>query len=55
MVPRKLAGIMPTTEGANDGRIVKTTTEMEYRKVGTTTWKECPDEEVTGWPQETMK
>ena len=46
--PRKLAGIMPTTEGANDGRIVKTTTEMEYRKVGTTTWKECPDEEVTG-------
>lgn len=46
--PRQLAGIMPTTEGANDGRIVKTTTEMEYRKVGTTTWKECPDEEVTG-------
>ena len=46
--PRQLAGAMPTKEGANDGRIVKTTTEMEYRKVGTTTWKECPDEEVTG-------
>ena len=46
--PRKLAGIMPTTEGANDGGILATTTEMEYRKVGTTTWKECPDEEVTG-------
>ena len=39
---------MPTKEGANDGRILATTTEMEYRKVGTTTWKDCPDEEVTG-------
>ena len=46
--PRKLAGAMPTKEGANDGRILATTTEMEYRKVGTTTWKDCPDEEVTG-------
>ena len=46
--PRQLAGAMPTKEGANDGRILATTTEMEYRKVGTTTWKDCPDEEVTG-------
>ena len=46
--PRQLAGAMPTKEGANDGRILETTTEMEYRKVGTTTWKDCPDEEVTG-------
>ena len=45
--PRQLAGAMPTKEGANDGRILATTTEMEYRKVGTTTWKDCPDEEVT--------
>ena len=45
--PRQLAGAMPTKEGANDGRILATTTEMEYRKVGTT-WKDCPDEEVTG-------
>ena len=46
--PRQLAGAMPTKEGAHDGRILATTTEMEYRKVGTTTWKDCPDEEVTG-------
>ena len=46
--PRQLAGAMPTKEGANDGRILATTTEMEYRKVGTTTWKDCPDKEVTG-------
>ena len=46
--PRQLAGAMPTKEGANDGRILATTTEMEYRKVGTTTWKDCPDVEVTG-------
>ena len=46
--PRQLAGAMPTKEGANDGGILATTTEMEYRKVGTTTWKDCPDEEVTG-------
>ena len=46
--PRQLAGAMPTKEGANDGRILATTTEMEYRKVGTTTWKDCPDEKVTG-------
>ena len=46
--PRQLAGAMPTKEGANDGRILATTTEREYRKVGTTTWKDCPDEEVTG-------
>ena len=46
--PRQLAGAMPTKEGANDGRILATTTEMEYRKVGTITWKDCPDEEVTG-------
>ena len=39
---------MPTKEGANDGGILATTTEMEYRKVGTTTWKDCPDKEVTG-------
>ena len=45
---RQLAGAMPTKVGANDGRILATTTEMEYRKVGTTTWKDCPDEEVTG-------
>ena len=45
--PRGLRGYMPTKEGANDGRILATTTEMEYRKVGTT-WKDCPDEEVTG-------
>ena len=46
--PRQLAGAMPTKEGANDGRILATTTEMEYRKGGTTTWKDCPDVEVTG-------
>ena len=46
--PRGLAGYMPTKEGANDGGILATTTEMEYRKVGTPTWKDCPDEEVTG-------
>ena len=46
--PRGLRGYMPTKEGANDGRILATTTEMEYRKVGTTTWKDCPDKEVTG-------
>lgn len=46
--PRQLAGVMPTTEGANNGSILDTTTEMEYRKVGTTTWKDCPDVEVTG-------
>ena len=46
--PRQLAGAMPTKEGAHDGRILATTTEMEYRKVGTTTWKDCPDKEVTG-------
>ena len=46
--PRGLRGYMPTKEGANDGGILATTTEMEYRKVGTTTWKDCPDEEVTG-------
>ena len=46
--PRQLAGAMPTKEGAYDGRILATTTEMEYRKVGTPTWKDCPDEEVTG-------
>ena len=46
--PRGLSGYMPTKEGANDGRILATTTEMEYRKVGTTTWKDCPDKEVTG-------
>ena len=46
--PRRLAGAMPTKEGAYDGRILATTTEMEYRKVGTPTWKDCPDEEVTG-------
>ena len=46
--PRQLAGAMPTKEGANDGGILATTTEMEYRKVGTTTWKDCPDKEVTG-------
>lgn len=46
--PRQLAGAMPTKKGANDGRILVTTTEMEYRKVGTTTWKDCPDKEVTG-------
>lgn len=39
---------MPTKEGAIDGGILATTTEMEYRKVGTTTWKDCPDKEVTG-------
>lgn len=46
--PRGLGGYMPTKEGANDGGINLTTTEMEYRKVGTTTWKDCPDIEVTG-------
>ena len=46
--PRGLRSYMPTKEGANDGGILATTTEMEYRKVGTTTWKDCPDEEVTG-------
>lgn len=46
--PRQLAGVMPTTEGANNGSILDTTTEMEYRKVGTTTWTDCPDGEVTG-------
>lgn len=46
--PRGLGVYMPTKEGANDGGINLTTTEMEYRKVGTTTWKDCPDEEVTG-------
>ena len=46
--PRGLRGYMPTKEGANDGGILATTTEMEYRKVGTTTWKDCPDKEVTG-------
>lgn len=46
--PRQLTGVMPTKEGANDGRIINTTTEMEYRKVGTTTWKDCPDGKVTG-------
>lgn len=46
--PRQLAGVMPTTEGANNGSILDTTTEMEYRKVGTTTWKDCQDVEVTG-------
>ena len=46
--PRQLAGAMPTKEGANDGRILATTTEMEYRKVGTTTWIGCPDGEITG-------
>ena len=46
--PRQLAGAMPTKEGAYDGRILATTTEMEYRKVRTPTWKDCPDEEVTG-------
>lgn len=46
--PRGLTCGMPTKEGANDGRIVNTTTEMEYRKVGTTTWIGCPDGEVTG-------
>ena len=46
--PRGLRSYMPTKEGANDGGILATTTEMEYRKVGTTTWKDCPDKEVTG-------
>jgi len=46
--PRQLVGAMPTKEGAYDGRILATTTEMEYRKVGTPTWKDCPDEKVTG-------
>ena len=46
--PRGLGGYMPTKEGANDGGINLTTPEMEYRKVGTTTWKDCPDIEVTG-------
>ena len=46
--PRGLRSYMPTKEGANDGGILATTTEMEYRKVETTTWKDCPDEEVTG-------
>ena len=45
--PRQLTGVMPTTEGAKDGYIRNTTTEMEYRKVGTT-WKDCPDGKVTG-------
>ena len=46
--PRGLRSYMPTKEGAIDGGILATTTEMEYRKVGTTTWKDCPDKEVTG-------
>jgi len=46
--PRGLSGYTPTKEGANDGGIDFTTTEMEYRKVGTTTWKDCSDIEVTG-------
>ena len=46
--PRGLRSYMPTKEGANDGGILATTTEMEYRKVGTTTWKDCSDKEVTG-------
>ena len=46
--PRGLTCGMPTKEGANDGSIINTTTEMEYRKVGTTTWKECPNKKVTG-------
>ena len=46
--PRNLTVVRPTKEGVNDGRIVNTTTEMEYRKVGTTAWTDCQNGEVTG-------
>ncbi|MBQ4284674.1 MAG: hypothetical protein IJB96_12210 [Lachnospira sp.] len=42
-----VVGADETVYGANDGKIEKTTTQMEYRKVSTVTWIDCTDEEVT--------
>ncbi len=45
--PNGLLGVAPTWL-ENDGRITGTTSDMEYRAVGTTTWMAATQTEITG-------
>ena len=46
--PTGLAGVKPTAEGANDGKITGVNNQMEYRKAGTDSYSICTDSEITG-------
>ena len=46
--PTGLAGVKPTAEGANDGKITGVNNQMEYRKAGTGSYSICTDSEITG-------